>query len=233
MTRRVGGVIPHGDELALVGEGWHHVDMGRRKSTPDRSSIVRAPVIAPSKRQRGDDDKPDDADDKPDDKPDDKKADAAKDAPVAAPAVATPAAAPAPAPTPAPIATAPTPAPTTPVDAAPPNTPPAAKPAAPSATSGVESPAAMPGPKHIPDGDPNDPAPAPGSVPRGDSRSLRKATEFALVYRTGTFVITRSGTVGRRGVWRVVEYPSTSMASHAYAKECSRFASEGFSDYRE
>ncbi|HEY1813389.1 MAG TPA: hypothetical protein VGG74_13650 [Kofleriaceae bacterium] len=97
----------------------------------------------------------------------------------------------------------------------------------------VESPTHMPGPKDIPSGEPSDRAPAPGVVPRGDSRSFRRNHEFALVYRVGTYVISRFGTVGQRGQWRVVEYPTSSSASHSYAKECSRFVSEGFSDYRE
>jgi hypothetical protein len=100
----------------------------------------------------------------------------------------------------------------------------------------VEDPTRMPGPREIPDGHPDDPASPPGLVPRGDSRSLRKRTdrqEFALVYRIQTYVISRVGAVGTRGQWRVVEYPTPSMASHAYAKECSRFVTEGFSDYRE
>jgi len=97
----------------------------------------------------------------------------------------------------------------------------------------VENPAHMPGPREIPSGEPGDPAPAPGHVPSGDSRSLRRGNEFALIYRVQTFVISRFGTVGTRGQWRVVEYPTSSSASHAYAKEASRFVSEGFSDYRE
>jgi hypothetical protein len=101
----------------------------------------------------------------------------------------------------------------------------------------VEDPTSMPGPKEIPAGSPGDPAAAPGRVPPGDSRSLRRrdATtyEFALIYRRDTFVITRFGVVGTRGQWRVVEYPTSVAASHAYAKECSRFVSDGFSDYRE
>jgi hypothetical protein len=100
----------------------------------------------------------------------------------------------------------------------------------------VEDPTRMPGPREIPDGHPDDPASPPGLVPRGDSRSLRKRIdrqEFALVYRIQTYVISRVGVVGTRGQWRVVEYPTPSMASHAYAKECSRFVTEGFSDYRE
>jgi hypothetical protein len=101
----------------------------------------------------------------------------------------------------------------------------------------VEDPTNMPGPKEIPAGSPGDPAPAPGRVPPGDSRSLRRRDastyEFALIYRRQTFVITRFGVVGTRGQWRVVEYPTSVSASHAYAKECSRFVSDGFSDYRE
>jgi hypothetical protein len=91
----------------------------------------------------------------------------------------------------------------------------------------------LPIPRDIPGGQPSDPAPPPKQVPRGDSRSLRRENEFALVYRVGTFVISRFGTVGQRGQWRVVEYPTSSSASHAYAKECSRFVAEGFSDYRD
>ncbi|HTR49377.1 MAG TPA: hypothetical protein VMJ10_01640 [Kofleriaceae bacterium] len=101
------------------------------------------------------------------------------------------------------------------------------------ATGAVENPTHMPGPRDVPTGNPEDPAPAPGRVPAGDSRSLRRGNDFALVYRQSTFVISRFGAVGTRGQWRVVEYPTSSAASHAYAKECSRFVSEGFSDYRE
>lgn len=97
----------------------------------------------------------------------------------------------------------------------------------------VEDPTRMPGPRDVPSGSPDDLAPPPGAVPPGDSRSLRKRGEFALVYRQGNAVISRFGAVGTRGQWRVVEYPTTASASHAYAKECSRFVSEGFSDYRD
>jgi hypothetical protein len=97
----------------------------------------------------------------------------------------------------------------------------------------VEDPTHMPGPKDVPGGAPDDPAPPPGRVPPGDSRSLRRGNEFALIYRVGTCVITRTGVVGRRGQWRVVEYPTSAFASSSYAKECSRFVSEGFSDYRD
>ena len=86
-----------------------------------------------------------------------------------------------------------------------------APPAMPGAS--VESPTNMPGPKAIPAGNPTDAAPPPGAVPPGDSRSLRRGNEFALVYRQGTAVISRFGTLGQRGVWRVVEYPTSSSAS--------------------
>jgi hypothetical protein len=97
----------------------------------------------------------------------------------------------------------------------------------------VEDPTHMPGPKEIPAGAPDDRAPPPGYVPPGDSRSLRRGNEFALIYRVGTCVITRVGRIGTRGQWRVVEYPTYAFASSSYAKECSRFVSDGFSDYRE
>lgn len=103
----------------------------------------------------------------------------------------------------------------------------------PLALGDVEDPTHMPGPRDIPGGEPNDKAPAPGRVPPGDSRSLRRPGEFALIYRVGTYVISRFGSMGTRGQWRVVEYPTSSSASHSYAKECSRFVSEGFSDYRD
>jgi len=99
----------------------------------------------------------------------------------------------------------------------------------------MEDPTRMPGPREIPTGSPDEPAPPPGQVPPGDSRSLRRRTErheFVLIYRIQTYVISRIGEVGTRGQWRVVEYPTQASASHAYAKQCSRFVSEGFSDYR-
>lgn len=103
----------------------------------------------------------------------------------------------------------------------------------PLALGSVEDPTHMPGPKDVPAGRPDDPAPPPGRVPPGDSRSLRRGGDFALVYRVGSCVITRTGVVGTRGQWRVVEYPTSSNAGTSYAKECSRFVSEGFSDYRD
>lgn len=97
----------------------------------------------------------------------------------------------------------------------------------------VENPTHMPGPGNVPSGVPTDPALAPGRVPSGDSRSLRRGADFALIYRQGSAVITRFGAIGTRGQWRVVEYPTPTSASNAYAKECSRFVGEGFSDYRD
>jgi hypothetical protein len=99
----------------------------------------------------------------------------------------------------------------------------------------VEDPTWMPGPRDVPMGSAGDLAAPPGLVPAGDSRSLRRTgdtAEFALVYRIQTYVITRVGVVGTRGEWRVVEYPTSASASHSYAKQCSHFVSEGFSDYR-
>ena len=120
---------------------------------------------------------------------------------------------------------------------APPDVPPPSLAAVPAnASHEVEQPAHMPLPRDIPGGAPDEPAPPPGRVPPGDSRSLRKRTdqhEFALIYRQQTVVITRFGRVGTRGQWRVVEYPTSTSAAHAYARECSRFVSEGFSDYRD
>ncbi|MBL9017131.1 MAG: hypothetical protein JNL83_23290 [Myxococcales bacterium] len=97
----------------------------------------------------------------------------------------------------------------------------------------VEDPTRLPGPRDIPEGNVTDAALPPGRVPSGDSRSLRKGNEFALIYRIGTAVIERFGTVGQRGQWRVVEYPTPASAASSYAKEVSRFVGEGFVDYRE
>lgn len=108
-----------------------------------------------------------------------------------------------------------------------------APPAMPADPGSVEDPTFMPKGRDVPAGNPGDPALPPGRVPSGDSRSMRMDNEFALIYRVGTAVITRFGTVGTRGQWRVVDYPTSSSASNAYAKEVSRFVAEGFSDYRD
>ncbi|HEY0193935.1 MAG TPA: hypothetical protein VGC42_22615 [Kofleriaceae bacterium] len=119
---------------------------------------------------------------------------------------------------------------------APPAMPDAPPADAPGDVEAAESPTHMPGPREIPSGKPDDPARPPGVVPRGDSRSMRRRAEryeFALIYRMQNCVISRFGVVGSRGQWRVVEYPTSSAAGHAYAREYSRFAADGFSDYRE
>ena len=103
----------------------------------------------------------------------------------------------------------------------------------PSLPGSVELPTNMPGPRDVPGGNVTDPVAPPGLVPPGDSRSLRKGNEFALIYRQGSAVITRFGTVGERGQWRVVEYPTPASASNSYAKEVSRYVGDGFTDYRD
>jgi hypothetical protein len=84
--------------------------------------------------------------------------------------------------------------------------------------------------------DPATPAPPPGHVPPGDSRSLRRrrgqTDEFALIYRHESHLIMRTGEVGRVGEWRDIEYPTIAAASRAYALETSRLVDEGFHDYR-
>ena len=218
--------------------------MARRKGTPERSSLTRPQPLAYARRERGAGDSgtdtPGDGGDDDDDKAGaaaaakpDVKADAAPaEAPKAeAPKADAPAdAKPAPA---AVVATAKPDAPTertradtmlsTQVVGEPPAVPNSAPVVTPAAgASGVEDPTFMPTHKQIPDGDPDDPALAPGHVPAGDSRSYRRGHEFALVYRQGTFLISRAGAVGTRGVWRVVEYPTSGAASNSYARECSR-----------
>src|SRR2546423_1535522 len=79
----------------------------------------------------------------------------------------------------------------------------------PETATAVEQPTRMPGPRDIPPGDPGEPAPPPGAVPKGDSRSLRRAQEFALIYRQANAVISRFGTVGTRGQWRGGGHPPT------------------------
>ncbi|HEX4454579.1 MAG TPA: hypothetical protein VH143_27145 [Kofleriaceae bacterium] len=215
--------------------------MARRKATPDRSTIVRTPTVAPARRQRGEGDGDDGGDDGPpaaapagekkqDEtaplpmKPGDaKKPDQKADAPKSDDAV----------PLEAPRAKTETIAMPGGEFGRPPEMPQSVAPPPLAQIGAIENPTHMPGPKDIPSGEPGDPASAPGLVPRGDSRSLRRGNEFALIYRISTYVISRLGSVGQRGQWRVVEYPTSSFAGTAYAKECSRFVSEGFSDYRE
>ncbi len=207
--------------------------MSRRRPTPETSKIARPHTLAYARKQRpGDSDDDDGVKDEPKADP---KADAkasqktdAKDTAKPEPAKANP-----PEDEPFRGHADTISMPMEMVIGAPPDVPTMI---APLETPGVEEPAHMPGPRDVPAGDPDDLAPPPGHVPPGDSRSLRKRSdryEFALVYRQGNAVISRWGTVGTRGQWRVVEYPTTASASHAYAKECSRFVSEGFSDYRD
>lgn len=235
--------------------------MAKGKPTPDKSKIERTRPLAYSRRQKGsgglggpaasgeeDKDKDDDDTDEKDEKdtaaepakpesPPPSKAKASAEAKAEEP----PAIEPPPKDEPWPDAT---PQPMRPVEPArartetvamPPELAPGAPPAMPTGNDpfSVEDPTLMPPARGIPAGNPEDLASPPGRVPSGDSRSLRKDTEFALIYRVGTAVITRSGVVGTRGRWRVVDYPTSSSASNAYAKEVSRFVAEGFSDYRD
>lgn len=83
---------------------------------------------------------------------------------------------------------------------------------------------------------PDSPAPPPGRVPSGDSRSLRRfhqgVQEFVLIYRYDSFLIKRAGIVGQQGTWTVVEYPHIGAAAHAYAQECSTLTGAGYYDLR-
>jgi hypothetical protein len=248
-------------KLLSIAKAGTNLDMAMRKATPERSTLVRAAVQAFARRQRTDGRDADD-DDSQDDKPAagaakdaPAKPPAAESSPPSLPS-GEPSAAetsempvirpPEPMDEPWPEAT---PEPMRPVDparartetvlmpqaaviGAPPAMPTSVAPP-PLALGTVEDPTHMPGPRQIPEGNPEDPAPAPGRVPRGDSRSMRRGNEFVLVYRVATYVISRFGTLGQRGQWRVVEYPTSTAAAHSYAKECSRFVAEGFSDYRD
>jgi len=223
--------------------------MARRKRTPETSTLTRIHTVAYARKQKSGeegDDEPDAKDTgakpvKPEAKKDVQVKDAGKPAPDK-----DPTAKPQPELTRARVDTigmpselvigAPPDMPTVvappPTISAPPEMPTGVTPLA-TRTGTIEDPTHMPGPRAIPTGSPEDPAPPPGRVPPGDSRSFRRGNEFALTYRLGNAVISRFGTVGTRGQWRVVEYPTTASASHAYAKESSRFVSEGFSDYRD
>lgn len=88
----------------------------------------------------------------------------------------------------------------------------------------------LPAPSEIVAGDPTSPAPPPGRVPSGDSRSMRTEEQFALIYRHGASLVSRRGVIGQRGVWRVVDYPGPTQAAAAYAAECSRLRAQGFAD---
>jgi hypothetical protein len=231
--------------------------MAKRKRPPTESQLTVRSTTAFARRQRteGDGDEPAPAPpDKVADgsgptKASDRAADAGTVGPVAepdapsvagataaAPAPAKPAdPAPAKAADPAPVKAA-DPAPAKAADPAPVKAadPAPAEPAEPAAAPAAAAPfPLMPDPSQIPAGDPDDPADAPGLVPPGDSRSLRRGSDFVLVYRLANIVVSRFGAIGRRGQFRVVEYPTTTYAANAYARECSRWVGEGYSDYRE
>jgi len=225
--------------------------MARRKQTPETSSITRIHTVAYARKQKSGGEGDDEADAKDTGakpvKPEAKDLQV-KDATEGKPALdKDPTAKPQPELTRARVDTIGMPSelvigapPEMPTVVAPPELPIMALPEMPTvveriatSTGAVEDPTHMPGPRAIPTGSPEDPARPPGRVPPGDSRSFRRGNEFALTYRLGNAVISRFGTVGTRGQWRVVEYPTTASASHAYAKESSRFVSEGFSDYRD
>jgi hypothetical protein len=80
------------------------------------------------------------------------------------------------------------------------------------------------------------PADPPGVAPPGDSRSFRRKSggkeEFVLIYRDGSYLITRAGEVGKMGSWTVAGYPDQGSAAHAYAHKCSDLTGEGFVDLR-
>jgi hypothetical protein len=207
--------------------------MARRTSTsaPPRSRKSLAPLVAYSRKAAGGDGDADPPEDPGSEtavkkgEPKIEKATPEKDDPATAeapepakvakpePEAAKPAA-PAPAPAPAPVVAA------------------APKPAEP--LGPIYEP--LPKPKDIPVEDPEMSAPPPGLVPRGDSRSMRRregsVEEFVLIYRFQNAVVSRAGVVGKRGRWKVVEYPTMASASHAYAQECSRLTSQGFTDFR-
>ncbi|MBK9034676.1 MAG: hypothetical protein IPL61_25990 [Myxococcales bacterium] len=88
----------------------------------------------------------------------------------------------------------------------------------------------LPTPDEIVHRAPSAPEPPPGRAPRGDARSMRSDSQFSLIYRSGSSVVTRRGKLGEHGVWSVVEYPGSAQAAHAYAVECSRLIEQGFHD---
>ena len=97
-----------------------------------------------------------------------------------------------------------------------------------------EDPTHMPGPED-PGGRSRRPGPPPGPRPaRRFAVAPQAATSSRSIYRSGTAVITRSGTVGTRGQWRVVEYPTSGLGrAMRTRRSAADSSSEGFSDYRE
>lgn len=232
--------------------------MARRKNsdapTRSRKSITPTVAYARSKKAAPGDEAP--SDEAPDDgAPSDEVAEGGGGAPVATEVPeSTPTEMPESAPVEMPAEPEPSgtpeptsePEPATPVEI--PAEPPSPEPAPPAAVA-VAAPVAaftdevvgpiyepLPKPRDITYEDPSSPAPPPGPVPRGDSRSMRRhgdaGEEFILIYRAMNAVISRSGLVGKRGTWKVVEYPTMGHASHAYAQECSRLVGQGFTDFR-
>lgn len=204
----------------------------RKRQAPERSSKVVRALTAFARAKKGDGE----AEGKEDDGTDDDAKAEPSTPPRPAPAPVEEAAAPPPPrPAPPPVEEAPAPPPPRPA-------PPVAAAPAPAPAPVGAAPASdpehtvLPDPKSVVPGDPDASEPPPRLVPRGDSRSLRRGhgptEEFALVYRNKSFLVTRVGVVGRRGTWRVVEYPSQGSAAHAYAQECSRLVGEGFADYQ-
>jgi hypothetical protein len=200
----------------------------RKRQAPERSSKVVRALTAFARAKKGDGE----AEGSEDDGADDATKAAPSTPPRPAPAPVEEAAAPPPPrPAPAPVEEAPAPPPPRPA-------PPVAAAPAPAGAAPASDPehTVLPDPKSVVPGDPDASEPPPRLVPRGDSRSLRRGhgptEEFALVYRNKSFLVTRVGVVGRRGTWRVVEYPSQGSAAHAYAQECSRLVGEGFADYQ-
>ena len=222
--------------------------MANRNGPPPRSRLNRALTSAFARRQRkGEEASSDDGGDDGDADPGKSDKAAAATDPLQAIAAASFAipvpemgatVGPAPLPGMPPASEAPAPAPAPAVaDPSPITAPPNAETVvAPTSADGLPILPLMPPPSEVPEGNPDDPAAPPGQVPPGDSRSMRRhatdGEEFVLVYRVANIVVSRWGPVGRRGQWRVVEYPTTTYASNAYARECSRWVSEGFSDYR-
>ena len=100
-----------------------------------------------------------------------------------------------------------------------------------------EDPEALLSPDQIDRGDAESTAPPPRRAPSGDCRSLQRLRPgapalFALVYRHGSSLVMRSGTIGRQGQWRVVDYPTPAAASRAYAREVGVFVEDGYTDVR-
>jgi hypothetical protein len=216
----------------------------RKRQAPERSSKVVRALTAFARAKKGDGEAEGSEDDGTDDAAKAEPSTPPRPAPAPVEEAAAP---PPPRPAPAPVEEAaapppPRPAPA-PVEEAP--APPPPRPAPPVAAAPAPAGAApdgdpehtvLPDPRSVVPGDPDASEPPPRLVPRGDSRSLRRGhgptEEFALVYRNKSFLVTRVGVVGRRGTWRVVEYPSQGSAAHAYAQECSRLVGEGFADYQ-